>query len=331
MRKYFYYLSIAALTFIFTSCSVGKDASASTPNEFVVGIAWRSDVSSEFLTNVQATLSDMGIKHVLLPEVVDSLLPYTNGIINDDCIDENDVLKQSYANIVKNQTYTRSNVSSAVKGVSAVIFTGGEDIAPTLYRTPEAWHGIEAEKDYNATRDVSDYLLMTYCLDKDIPFVGFCRGSQMLGVVSGATIIQDIPQWFQQQNLTYSYEHRNEKATPESYRDYAPHMVNFTEGSILATLWDTTVVEGCPSWHHQAIRSTEGTNLVVSGTTTVSGIRMVEGIERKDKKLAVGLQYHPEAAYVKHIKNADNANRFTSKDQAATFFRNFIAKAKAAK
>ena len=329
MKKLFAFASIAVLMLGMTSCSKENDNIEKTSGDFVVGIAWRSDVDSEFLTNIQITLNDMGVKNVLLPEVVDSLLPYTNGRIKNECIDENDILKQYYANIVKSETYRHSNVTAAVEGVDAVIFTGGEDIAPTLYRTPEPWHQIEAEKDFNATRDVNDFLLMSYCLDKEIPLVGFCRGSQMLGVVSGATVIQDIPVWFQQQGLSYNFEHRNEKATPTSYRDYAPHSVNISEGSILATLFETTVVDGCPSWHHQAVNKTEETNLVVSGTTTVSGIKMVEGIERKDKKLAIGLQFHPEAAYVKHLNGAENAGMFMTREQVATFFRNFVTKAKA--
>lgn len=38
-------------------------------------------------------------------------------------------------------------------GIDAVIFTGGEDISSSLYSALEPWHGIEAEIDFNATRD----------------------------------------------------------------------------------------------------------------------------------------------------------------------------------
>ena len=308
------------LTVMILSCGDDRDSD----NDPVIGISWRTDTDSEFLTNVEATLSDLGIKYVRLGQVVDSLLPYSDGSLTGDCIDGNDVLKQSYADIVKSSTYAHSNAADIVKGVDAVIFTGGEDIAPTLYRVPAEWHGIEAEKDYNATRDVNDYLLMTYCLDKDIPLLGFCRGAQMLGVVSGATVVQDIPTWFAGKNLTYNYEHRNEKATPQSYRDYAPHDVSLTADSKVAALWETTTVKNCPSWHHQALESVDGTSLKVVGTTTVSGIPMIESIERTDKTLAIGLQYHPEAAYVKHLRGAENAGDFTSQEDARRFFINFI-------
>ena len=33
---------------------------------------------------------------------------------------------------------------------------------------------------------------MSYCIGKDVATVGFCRGMQMLAVVSGASIMQDL-------------------------------------------------------------------------------------------------------------------------------------------
>ena len=74
------------------------------------------------------------------------------------------------------------------------------------------------------------------------------------------------------------------------------------------------LLEGCPSWHHQAVRSIEGTNLIVSATTETCGITMVEAIERTDKEFALGLQFHPEAAYVKYMDKAQNMNGFMDTD-----------------
>ncbi|MBQ1645472.1 MAG: gamma-glutamyl-gamma-aminobutyrate hydrolase family protein [Prevotella sp.] len=76
-----------------------------------------------------------------------------------------------------------------------------------------------------------DYLTMAYCLDHDIPILGFCRGSQMLCVVSVATMIQDFPVWFASHNLDYNYEHRREISEGETYFDYTPHDVNIASDS----------------------------------------------------------------------------------------------------
>ena len=62
--------------------------------------------------------------------------------------------------------------------------------------------------------------------------------------------------------------------------------------------------------------------------TTVSGIDMLEGIERTDKACAVGVQFHPEAAIVKHTGKAvnnENADLFMTYDSAINLFRAFIS------
>lgn len=42
---------------------------------------------------------------------------------------------------------------------------------------------------------------------------------------------------------------------------------------------------------------------------------------RTDKTFAIGLQFHPEAALVKHLENADNRNDFMDYDTALSIFR----------
>jgi putative glutamine amidotransferase len=54
---------------------------------------------------------------------------------------------------------------------------------------------------------------------------------------------------------------------------------------------------------------------------------MVEGVERTDKRCAVGVQFHPEAAVVKHLGkgvNNDNASQFMSYDAAMPLIRAFV-------
>ena len=54
---------------------------------------------------------------------------------------------------------------------------------------------------------------------------------------------------------------------------------------------------------------------------------MVEGIERTDKRCAIGVQFHPEAAIVKHVGKAvnnANAREFMAYDAAIPLFRTFI-------
>ena len=102
----------------------------------------------------------IGAKPVLLGQVRSTDLNYTDGKIDSAHLDENGILLLDEANDIKLYTHKHSNTTEVIKNIDAVVFTGGEDISPTLFRNPEEWHGIEAEKDYNTTRDVSDYLLL---------------------------------------------------------------------------------------------------------------------------------------------------------------------------
>ena len=47
---------------------------------------------------------------------------------------------------------------------------------------------------------------------------------------------------------------------------------------------------------------------------------MIEAIERTDKTFAVGLQFHPEAALVKHLENVENRDDYMDYDTALSIF-----------
>ena len=290
------------------------------PQSPVIGIAWRADTDSEFFTNVCRAVEQAGGTWVMLEQVMSADLPYDEQGKLTAGVDERGALDDAAAKYIRCNTWYASNAAEAVSNVSMVLFTGGEDISSSLFYAPEPWHGIEAEIDYNAERDVSDYLTMAYCLDHDIPVMGFCRGMQMLAVVSGAEMIQDIPTYFDGLSIDYQFEHRNQKATPDSYRDYAPHAVEVAEDSLLYDIVQTNELTGCPSWHHQAVKNVDNTRLAVTGYTETNGVQMIEAVERTDKAFAVGLQFHPEAAVVKNLDAAENKDEFMSFDTARSVF-----------
>ena len=81
---------------------------------------------------------------------------------------------------------------------------------------------------------------------------------------------------------------------------------------------------GCPSWHHQAVKSVEDTRLAVTGYTETDGIQIIEAVERIDKAFAVGLQFHPEAAVVKNLENAENQSNYMDFETALSIFRRIM-------
>ena len=313
-------MQVAAHVFSIFGISSGYLQDKNESEKPLIGISWRADTDSEFFVNVVEAVRAAGGVPVLLPQVMHEDLEYDRDNVLLNASDEQGALTAEIAELLKNDGYIKSNAADIVGDVDAVIFTGGEDISSQLYAIPEPWHGIEEEIDYNATRDSNDFMLMDYCLDNNIPVLGICRGMQMLAIVSGAKMIQDIPTFMSELGVVYSYEHRNVKGTPDSYRDYAPHDVNIKEGSLAHKFSGETLIQGVPSWHHQAIASTEGTNLEVTGTLNVNGVEMIEIVERTDKDFAVGIQYHPEAVIDKSMDCQTNASDYMSYEDALEVF-----------
>ena len=325
MKKPIAIILVAVL--MFTMSTVCGAESLQNHGGSVIGIAWRSDTDSEFFTNICRAIETAGGTWVMLEQVQSADLEYDSDGHLIQGVTALGSLNEAAAKYIRVNTWHDSNAAKAIENISIVLFTGGEDISPSLCFRPETWHGIKEEIDYSAERDVSDYLTMTYCLDHDIPVMGFCRGMQMLSVVSGAEIMQDIPTWFEQHEIEYDFEHRNRKTEPESYRDYAPHDVQVRKDSILYEIIGTEMLIGCPSWHHQALENVDNTRLCITGSTETNGVEMIEAVERTDKDFAIGLQFHPEASIVKHLESAENADSFMEPETAVKFFERLIEEA----
>ena len=297
-----------------------------------IGIAWRSVADSTSYGIVSRAIEEAGGVPVILDQVKEYALEYEGYKLSDDYLDENDVLIQEYANLVKKEPqngFSNCNAAEVVAGVDAVVFTGGQDIAPTLFRVPEPWHGLEEEKNFNATRDISEYLTMAYCLDQDIPLLGLCRGMQMLGVVSGASLIQDIPVYYAQKGLSYHFDHR-QSAVPGIRRDYKPHdVVVLTHDSWMYKIAQADTIHNVPSWHHQSVGPLDSTALKLTASFLDEGMEIHEGLERTDQHFAVGVQFHPEVAVNKHMEGADNASDYMDYESALAYFRVLVQEARA--
>ena len=294
-----------------------------------VGIAWQPYEGN--YDRVVRSIRAAGGEPVILEQLRPAGIDYDGNEVAEHCLDENGILLQNYADAVKRHTWHSTMADSLLAGVQAVVFLGGGDVCPTLFATPEPWHGIDAERNYDVARDLSEYLTMAYCLDHDIPVLGLCRGMQLLGVVSGAPLIQDLPTYYEQCGTHDRYVHRSARDS-KGERHYTPHDVVVTDHeSLLWAIAQCDTIHGAPSWHHQAVGSINGTPLRVTAITTDDGISVIEAIERTDKTFALGVQYHPEEAVRRHLDHAANAHRFMPLDEGLAYFQALIHHARQAK
>ena len=294
---------------------------ASAQDVVRVGLAWQPNEKA--YDRVVRSVELAGGEAVILPQMRYDGFDYDGDVISSKCLDADGVLLQEYADMVKRNTYHGSAIDSLMQGIDAVVFLGGQDISPTLFREPQPWHGIVGD-ECNATRDVSEYLTMAYCLDNDIPVLGLCRGMQMLAVVSGATMIQDLGTYFSAQGVIYNNLHRSVR-DEEGKRHYTPHDVQVIDrSSLLYKIVLSDEIKNVPSWHHQVAGSVEGTELKVTGITPTQGIDIIEAIERKDKSFALGVQFHPEEAVRQHLDNTPTATNFMQLCEAVSYFRALV-------
>lgn len=308
--------------------AVGMSAIAGEGLPVRIGIAWQPTEAS--YARAILSIEQAGGEAVILPQIRPAGFKYDDMVLCQKYVDEMGVLRQEYADIVKRETYHGTAADSLLADVQAVVFLGGGDISSTLFATAQPWHGIPDDSPADATRDVSEYLTMAYCLDHDIPVLGLCRGMQLLGVVSGAPLIQDLERFFDEMGKNYHFMHRMQRDA-EGHRYYTPHDVVVTDTtSLLYAIAGADTIRNVPSWHHQVVGDVTGTPLRVTGVTPTDGVDIIEVIERTDKLFALGVQYHPEEAIRKELTDQPDATRFMPLEEAVAYFKALIKAAEGA-
>lgn len=150
--------------------------------------------------------------------------------------------------------------------VDGVLFHGGGDIHPRRYG-----QDLSADEVYGIHDDHDDIelALMRAAIDLDLPVLGLCRGMQVLNVVRGGTLHQDI-------------------GTEAHWKRYLP--VALEPGSRLAKAFGTESPQQCHHVHHQAVDEL-GAGLRVVGRCADG---MIEAVELEDATWVVATQWHPE-------------------------------------
>jgi putative glutamine amidotransferase len=160
--------------------------------------------------------------------------------------------------------------------ISGLLVTGGAfDIPPEMYGE-KAREGLGEVK---LSRTAFEAALTRAALARDLPVLGICGGMQLLNVLLGGTLVQDIGREVPDAR---EHEQKHDKSQPH-------HPIEVKEGTLLAECLGRGPVM-VNSTHHQAVKRA-GESLVVSA---VAPDGVVEAIECKTHTFAVGVQWHPE-------------------------------------
>lgn len=161
----------------------------------------------------------------------------------------------------------RDDASGLLDRVDGLLMTGGGDVDPATY-------GAEPDpltERVDAERDARDIALCRLAVERDVPTLAICRGSQVLNVALGGTLVQHIDKHF-------DIDRYNETV----------HDVDVDPSAKLSQ-WIGTAAVGVNTLHHQAIAKVgDGLRVVAH-----AGDGTIEGIEAEGSRV-VGVQWHPE-------------------------------------
>jgi putative glutamine amidotransferase len=161
--------------------------------------------------------------------------------------------------------------------VDGLVLTGGADVDPGTYgaeRHPAVTHTTPL-------RDAFEVALARRAIERDLPFLGVCRGMQIMNVARGGTLDQHLPD---------RLGHTDHLRTPGSFAG-ADHEVALAAGSLAARAAGEER-HRVLSHHHQAI-DVLGDGLTITGHAV--GDDLPEAIEDVRARFALGVQWHPEA------------------------------------
>jgi putative glutamine amidotransferase len=158
--------------------------------------------------------------------------------------------------------------------LDGIILAGGGDIGPELYggAPHEAVYMVDVE------RDRSELSLAGAVATSRLPTLGICRGTQLLGVAMGGSLLSHIPDVIGEKIL-----HRLPPREPTE------HEVAVDADSGLAGLLGKTRFSAA-SWHHQALDRVPADFRVVAHAP--DGV--IEAIEMPSHPWLYGVQWHPE-------------------------------------
>jgi putative glutamine amidotransferase len=160
--------------------------------------------------------------------------------------------------------------------LDGLVVTGGAfDIGPEEYGET-ATAGLGPVKP---ARTRFERRILERALAQQRPVLGVCGGMQLLNVVCGGTLVQDLAT---EVPGALPHEQAHDPQEPA-------HEVTIAPGSLLQRVCGSTSLPANTT-HHQAVRRV-GTGLTVSGRTA-DGV--VEAIEATGGGFVLGVQWHPE-------------------------------------
>lgn len=162
--------------------------------------------------------------------------------------------------------------------LDGLLIPGGEDVNPLMYGEDS----IPKVTYMNMFKDEFEIALIKEFYNLGKPIMGICRGMQLINVVFGGNLIQDIPS--REYNST-SHEQAIEIPSEPT------HVISINKSSLLYRALGKESI-AVNSYHHQAVDRIAGGFIV----SAIAKDGIVEAIENEEKNI-FAVQWHPECMY----------------------------------
>lgn len=172
---------------------------------------------------------------------------------------------------------TERALVSTMGKLNGVLFTGGGDVDPSFYHSKDH-HNL---KLVDTNRDITEITLAKSVALFGIPFLGICRGLQVLNVAFGGTLFSHIPSQFPNA-IKHDYNSGTE-------RELLVHDIKLETDSQLMQIMDEEKFR-VNSLHHQGIKDLAQDFRAVG----FSPDGLIEAIELPTHQFGMAVQWHPE-------------------------------------
>ncbi|KAL2246979.1 uncharacterized protein LOC105176146 [Sesamum indicum] len=192
--------------------------------------------------------------------------------------------------------------------IHGVLLCEGEDIDPSLYEADTSNLSSEeleeirrlhaSDTAIDREKDAIELGLAKLCLERNIPYLGICRGSQILNVACGGTLYQDIGK-----ELT-RHVPENQRVVHIDYDNYDGHRhpVRILENTPLHQWFSDSLGDdgGMEIWvnsyHHQGVKrlAQRFVPMAFAPDGLIEGFYDPDAYNPEEGKFIMGLQFHPE-------------------------------------
>ncbi|XP_057481375.1 putative glutamine amidotransferase GAT1_2.1 isoform X1 [Actinidia eriantha] len=192
--------------------------------------------------------------------------------------------------------------------IHGVLLCEGEDIDPSFYEaelsglSPEELEEVRkihaSDTAIDKEKDTIELRLAKLCLERNIPYMGICRGSQVLNVACGGTLYQDIGKELSEKLG------EDKRVVHMDYDDYDGHrhVVSVVEKTPLHSWFKDSLEDDSKmeimvnSYHHQGVKrlAQRFVPMAFAPDGLIEGFYDPDAYNPEEGKFIMGLQFHPE-------------------------------------